>query len=685
MNMEKNNFPRKFRVYLPLMALFLVLIFLMPRSPQFAYDYRKGAPWMYETMIAQFDFPVLKTEAELQEEREVAGSNVVPYYKLDQKVADKSLRDVSSIDLGKWPELRIPISDALSMLYSKGIISPSAGQEPEGTKSAADDLIYVQKDRRAVKIPLSEVYTTADASAYMIESIAKAAPACNADSLFTAAGLASLIVPDLIFDQQTTDLVQEERINYISTTRGIIRAGQVIVSEGEIVTAEIEQLLKSYKAEYDMSVGYKDSRSFMWMGNIIIALSFILLLFFAICYSNIRIFDEYKKYLYILLVFTLAAVGSSVVAKTDDALFYMMPFTLVSLYLLAFFSKRTVFSVYFVSLLPMLVFAHNGVELFVIYLVAGSVAMLVFEYFNRGWLQFVTAFIVFVVMTIVWGAFRLLDGVEGLMDYHTILNMGLGSLLSVAGYPLIFLFEKIFKLVSNSKLAELSDTNNTLLRTLADKAPGTFQHALQVMNIADEAARSIDANVLLVRAGALYHDIGKISNPQCFTENENPNVRYHEELTPKESAQEIIRHVSDGIALADKYGLPKEIKDFIVSHHGTTSTAYFLTKYLNDGGNPEEVSEFYYDGVKPVSKEQVVLMICDAVEAASRSLKNYSEESISNLVDTIVDGKANEGQFSEAEISLREISTLKEVVKTYLQRMYHSRVSYPKRKEKAGK
>ncbi len=681
--MEKINFPRKYRVYLPLMALFLVLVFIMPRSPKFSYDYRKGAPWMYETLTAQFDFPVLKTDAELLEEREKAGSTVIPYYKLDQKVADKSLRDVSSIDLGGWTEVRILLSDAITTLYSKGIISTS-GQDAD-VRSSSDALIYVQKDRRAVKVPVSEVYTTEDASAYVIDRIAKSFPQCNADSLYKASGMASLIIPDLIFDQQTTDLIQEEKINYVSTTRGVIRAGQVIVSEGEIVTAEIEQLLKSYKAEYDMSVGYKDSRSLIWVGNTIIALSIVLVLFFAICFCSIRIFDEYKKYLYLLMVFTLAAVGSSLVAKADDTLFYMMPFTLIALYLLAFFSKKTVFSVYTISLLPMLIFAHNGVELFVIYLVAGSVAMLVFEYFNRGWLQFVTAFIVFVVMTIVWGAFSLLDGVDGLKDYHTVLNMALGALLSVAGYPLIFLFEKIFKLVSNSKLAELSDTNNQLLRTLADKAPGTFQHALQVMNLSDEAARSIGANVHLVRAGALYHDIGKINNPQCFTENENPNVRYHEGLTPKESAQEIIRHVSDGLALADKYGLPNELKEFIASHHGTTCTAYFLTKYLNDGGNPEDTAEFYYNGVKPVSKEQVVLMICDAVEAASRSLKDYSEESISLLVDRIVDGKAKEDQFSDADISLREINILKNVIKTYLKRMYHSRVSYPKRKESAGK
>ncbi len=683
--MEKINFPKKFKAYLPLIALFVLLVFIMPKSPKFNYDYRKGSPWMYETLIAQFDFPILKTDAQLQAEREKAGLNAIPYFRVDGKASSGSMSAVSELDLGKWSDARMAISDALTMLYSKGIMAPAASLNMEELLQNSEGLIYVQKNRRAEKVPVSEVFTLEEASSMMRETLAAACPGCDIDSLYSAAGIASLISPDLIYDQQTTDLIHEESIDYVSVTQGVVRAGQVIVSEGEMVTAEIEQLLDSYKAEFDMGVGYGGPRVYMWLGNIFIAFCIVSVLFLAICYCNFRIFDEYNKYLYLLMIFALAATGSSLVAGIDSSLFYLVPFTLISLYLLAFFTKRMVFSVYFISLLPMLIFAPNGVELFVMYLVAGSVAMLVFGFFNRGWLQFVTALIVFVVMTMVWGAFRLTDGIAGLTDYHTVLDMGLGALLSVACYPLIYLFEKIFKLVSNTKLAELSDTNNKLLRLLADKAPGTFQHCLQVMNLADAAARSIDANVLLVRAGALYHDIGKISNPQCFTENENPGVQYHAGLTVKESAQEIIRHVSDGLALADKHGLPDVIKEFIVSHHGTTCTGYFLTKYLNDGGNPDETAEFYYDGVKPVTKEQVILMVCDAVEAASRSLKDYSPESISALVDRIADGKAKENQFTDADISLRELNTLKEVIKSYLQQMYHSRVSYPKRMVKAGK
>lgn len=679
--MRKINIPRTLKAYLPLIGLFLLLVLIMPRSPKFNYDYEKGSPWMHGTLLAQFDFPVLKTDSQLLEERDKAGSEIVPYYRMDTKAYLRSRSALASVELGENSVLKPVAEETLAYIYSKGVLAPSAGQNLD----EFSNVIYVQKDRRAVKVPVSEVFTLEDATSYLYDALVRAFPEMNVDSLYASASLSSLVIPDLIFDQQTTDLVHEEKVNFVSTTQGVVRAGQVIVSEGEMVTAEIEQLLDSYKAEFDKSVGYGSSEVFMWIGNILIAFFIVLVLFLAICYCNFRIFDEYNKYIYLLMVFAIAALASSIVAKTDPALFYMLPFTLISLYLLAFFSRRMVFSVYFISLLPMLIFAPDGVELFMMYLVAGCVCIFVFGFFNRGWLQFVTALIVFGVLTVVWGAFRLVDGTEGLKDYHTVLDLGLGALLSVAGYPLIYLFEKIFKLVSNTKLTELCDTNNKLLRTLADKAPGTFQHCLQVMNLADAAARSIDANVLLVRAGALYHDIGKIANPQCFTENETSGIRYHAGLTPKESAQEIIKHVSDGLAMAEKNGLPGIIKEFIVSHHGTTSTGYFLTQYLNDGGDPGDVAEFYYDGVKPSTKEQVILMICDAVEAASRSLKDYSPQSISSLVDRIVDGKAKEDQLSDADISLREISRLKEVIKAYLSQMYHSRVSYPKRKEKAGK
>lgn len=676
--MEKLNFPRRFRVYLPLILLFVLLVLIMPRSTRFSYDYKKGSPWKYETLIAQFDFPVLKTEEQYMREMDAISSRVIPYYRLDRKAESKARDMLASMEFGEYDAVKPKIADALSSIYSKGVLSRASEQDPDISAGQ----IYVQVERRAVKMPLSEVYTLESAHDVLREVVDSACIGCNVDSLYASLGIADLIVPDLMFDQQTTDLVHEESFDHVSRTQGVVRSGLVIVSNGEIVTAEIEQLLDSYKAEYDTNIGYTGPKILQWAGNILIAFGLVLVLFLAIYYCNFRIFEEYNKYLYLLMVFTLSAVGSSLVAQTDPDMFYLMPFMLIVFYQLAFFSRRMVFSVYFISLLPMLIFAPDGMELFVIYLVSGTVAILVFERFNKGWLQFVTALIVFAIMVTLWLAFRFVEGMS-FADYHTVLDMALGALLSVAGYPLVYLFEKIFKLVSTSKLVELSDTSNTLLRQLADKAPGTFQHSLQVMNLADAVARSIDADVPLIRAAALYHDIGKISNPQCFTENETPGVNYHAGLSPKESAQEIVRHVSDGLQLAEKHGLPEVLKDFIRTHHGTTPAVFFLNKYLEAGGDPEDVADFYYNGIKPSTKEHVVLMLCDAVEAASRSLKDYSKESISALVERIVVGKIDDGQLTDSEISLREITIVKDTMKTYLMQMYHSRVSYPRRKYKS--
>ena len=674
--MEKINFPKSFKVYAPLILIFILLVFLMPRSSRFSYDYEKGSPWKYETLIAQFDFPILKTDEQYQRDLENAGARIIPYYRYDAKVTSKVADALSARDFGTLDTVKQAVTDILSDIYAVGVLSSSNSQE------GVEGVIYVQKDRRAVKVPVSEVYSLDDASGILKERLAALSAGYDADSLYSAAGLDGLIEPNLIFDQQTTDLVHEESYDHISPTLGVVRSGLVIVSEGEMVTAEIEQMLDSYKAEYDANVGYMGPHLLQWTGDMLIAFFLVLLLFLAMYYCNSSIFEEYNKYLYLLMVFLLSAVGSSLVARIDPGRFYMMPFLLIIFYQLAFFSRRMVFSVYFISLLPMLIFAPNGMELFVIYLVAGTVGILVFEYFNKGWLQFVTAFILFVVMVLVWVAFRFMEGMT-FADYRTILDMALGAILSVAGYPLVYLFEKMFRLVSTSKLVELSDTSNPLLRMLADKAPGTFQHSLQVMNLADAVARSVDANVPLIRTAALYHDIGKIANPQCFTENATPGVNFHAGLTAKESAQEIIRHVSDGLALAEKYGLPEIIREFIVTHHGTTATGYFLNTYLNAGGDPEDTADFYYDGVKPTSKEHVILMFCDAVEAASRSLKDYSPESISDLVDRIVDGKIKEEQLGDSEMSLKEIAVVKDAMKTYLQQMYHSRVAYPKRRKKA--
>lgn len=677
--MENGKFLRGFKVYLPLVLLFVFFVLLMPRSGNFNYDYKKGSPWMYETLVAEFDFPVLKTAEQLQHEKEQAASSVTPYYKYSGNIASERTDAVMQADLGAYDRLKPDIISILDTIYSKGVIAERP-DFPDG-RPEDEQVIYVQKDRRAAMVPPSEIYTTADARMKLLSGLKGLHGTFNADSLCLAAGIYDLLVPNLIFDQQTTDLVHEESVNYVSPTSGVVSSGQLIVSKGETVTSEIEQLLDSYKAEYENSVGYNGPRVFLWMGNVLLALIISVLVFFTIYYANARIFGRFNEYVYILVIVALSAVVTFAVTKADPKLLYIVPYSLFALYLTAFFKNKVVYPVYVISLIPMLVFSHNGIELFVIYLAGGIVAIYAFMYFNKGWQQFIMAFCVFVTTTVTYFAFKLIDGeIREFNDYQTVLFLFLGAMMSVAGYPLIYLFERIFMLVSNSRLIELCDTNNKLLRELAHKAPGTFQHSLQVMNFADAAARSIDANVQLVRAGALYHDIGKMNNPQCFIENETPGVKYHEGLSPEESARDITRHVPDGVALAEKYGLPGVVKDFIVTHHGTTSTGYFYNRYLNAGGDPSKADVFFYKGRKPSTKEQIIMMLCDTLEAASRTLKDYSAQSISDLVERIVRSKMDDGQFEDADISLKEINVVKNVLKEYLQQVYHARVVYPKRR-----
>lgn len=677
-----DRLPKDYRVYIPLAVVFVLLVLFMPRSTKFNYSYSKGSPWMYETLVAEFDFPILKTASEIQQERNSETNRIIPYYKQDQKVGLKAIQVLNSMDFGSFVSMKPAVSSSLSSIYQRGVADDT---DYFGGRQSGDydwSLVYVQRDKRAVKKPVEEILSVSSAK---LELMASLSGVQAADSLCRELGVYDLIVPDLILDRQMSELVNSENTPEISPTKGVVTAGTVIVSKGEIVTAEVEQILDSYRTEYDSSIGYSGNRAVMWCGNILLAFAIVLVLFFVIWFTSPHIFTQMNRYVYLLLIFTLTAFTASAVEIVSPKTLYLVPFPLFAYYLLAFFRKKLILPLYIVSLIPLLVFGHNGLELFVMHTVAGVVAIYIFDFFNRGWLQFVNALIVFFTLSVVWFAFRFIDGLGGSVDYWVLLWLFFASMISIALYPVIYLFEKIFNLVSSSRLMELSDTNNKALRELASKAPGTFQHSLQVANFADSAARSIDADALLVRAGALYHDIGKVCNPQCFVENETMGETYHQSLDPKESAREIIRHVSDGLQLAEKYKLPSVIMDFIATHHGTTKTAFFYSKYVNAGGDPADVADFTYPGPRPTTKEQVILMLSDTLEAASRTLKDRTPHGISELVDRIVQGKIDEGQFNEADISLKELHTVSENLKEYIRQVYHARVVYPSGKKRKNK
>ena len=670
-----------YRVLIPLVVLFLVLTLIFPRTAKFSYDYRKGSPWSHETLLAQFDFPILKTDEQIREEKSRSKSVVIPYYRYRQDIVDNCRKAAEGIDMGGYSYLRPLIVASMDGIYSNGVV-PDEGVKLDGHSDPSGAVLYIQKDKRAGKKPVSEVFKESEAKNRLLSDIAAKYPRINADSVLRSAGIYDFIVPNLEYDPKTTELVRSESSNQVSTTQGFVSAGQLIVSEGEIVTAEIAQMLDSYKVEYENSMGYGGPRILFWLGNAFIAFALVLLFFLMIYFLNRRLFMDHRKFWYLIFIFIIASVLALIINKFAPRCLYMVPFTLTALYLEAFFKNKVIFPICCVSFLPLLVFAENGVVLFVMFLLASIVAVFTFRFFNQGWQQFIMSGIVFVSILVTYFGFRMIDMVND-DPYMAVLYMFIGSMLIVAGYPLIYLFERMFNLVSSSRLRELCDTNYKLLRELEHKAPGTFQHSLQVMNMCDAAARAIDANVLLVRAGALYHDIGKMKNPLCFIENESMSpkgVHYHEHLSPKESARAIIKHVSDGLELAAENRLPDVIQDFILTHHGTSNTSYFYNKYLNEGGDPNDVSDFFYKGRKPQTKEQIILMICDTLEAASRTLKDNSAATFSVFVENIVASKMKIGQFDQADISIKDLNTVKETLKAYLSQIYHERVVYPQRK-----
>ena len=543
--------------------------------------------------------------------------------------------------------------------------------------------MYIQKGKRVSKKPVKEVYLESEARSRLLSDVQSKAPSKNVDSIFRAAGVYDIVVANLEYDAKTTELFNQENSTRISKTQGFVSAGQLIVSEGEIVTAEIEQMLDSYKAEFEDNLGSGTPKFVFWVGNALLAFMMVFLFFIVVYFLNPALFTQLNKFTYLQFIFLFTVLMTLAVNKFAPRFLYMAPFALAALYLEAFFKNKMIMPFCCVAFMPLLIFASNGVVLFVMFIIASQVAVLSFKYFNHGWQQFIMAGLVFLSLVVTYFAFRLVDMVDD-NPYIAVLCLAVGSLLTVAGYTLIFLFERLFNLLSLSRLAELCDTNNPLLREFESKAPGSFQHSLQVMNMADVAARSINANVALVRAGALYHDIGKMNNPLCFIENESlstSGTSYHAGLSPMESAQSIIRHVSDGIRIARERKLPDQVVDFIRTHHGTSCAGYFYSKYINAGGDPAAASAFFYNGVKPQTKEQVIVMICDTLEAASRTLKDNSPETFDRFVEEMVAMKLKAGQFDNAEISIHELEVVKEGLKSYLSQLYHERIVYPGQKQ----
>ena len=674
--MDYNALKDKY-IYVALLIVLVLTVLVFPKEGKFKYNYQKGRPWMYETLLSPIDFPILKTQQEILEEKELKASLVVPCFNYDNSVSVlqinrlKALKGVENLD----NHFLYAVIEQLVNFYDKGIT-------PEIENISTVGTIVIQRDKRALEVPNTEVYSLKSAEGYLKYNLSYQFPDKNIDSLYSAYKLSEYIAPNLIYDENKTDLIHKEAVDYISPTKGIMYAGQLIVSEGETVTAEIQQLLDSYKAEYEITYGNVKSTSSLVIAHIIISLAILSVLFVVIFFTNKRAFTTRKQFLFILTLYLLSFLLASITGSDTPILKYVVPFSVLAIYLSLFFKRSFVFAVYTVMLIPILFIVESGAEIFFMNLCGGIISIVSFRYFNRGWMQFLNSFIAFVAMLgIHLGTVLMTEDTTLYLVVEQSLAIGFNSLLIVACYPFVFLFERIFSLVSQSRLLELSDTNNKLLRELATKAPGTFQHSLQVSNLASDAAAQIGGDMMLARVGALYHDIGKMRNPQCFVENRAAGVNYHQGLSPMESAKQIIRHVDDGVEIAKKNRLPEIVIDFIRTHHAQSLTFYFYAEYCNNGGDSADIEPFKYNGVLPKTKEQVIVLMADAVEAASRSLKDYSAQSISDLVENIIGKRLSDSQLADADISIREISIVKRMFKSRLEQVYHERIAYPEIKK----
>ncbi len=663
-----------------MLVLLAVLLASFPRTSNFPYQYKKGNAWKYETLVSQYDFPILKTEEQMMREQYDAHQSKVPYYRFSQDIVDRNLEDLKRLDLRELEPYRNVIASSLTNIYEKGILNNHGAHLDPVAKGDSISMMYIQKDKRALKYPVTEIYKLSDAKSRLLKDVAQVCSKPSLDSLLKSTDTYGLVMPNLIYDQQTTELVSEEENQDLSPTLGYINAGQTIVSKGEIVTSDIAQILDSYKAEYNVSVGYSRGRFFLWLADLLMAVLLVLLLHVSVYFIDSRLLKNLNTYLCVLTLYAISALAALTVIRTGAQQYlFLVPFSVVALWLKAFFDRGVSFVIYAQSLLPMLIFSHSGLELFILYLVAGVVSIHYYDRMSRGWRQFLMSLLVFAAMAATYVSLRLLDIATG-NSFMTLLFICFSALLSVAFYPLVYLFERLFNLVSYYRLTELADTSNRLLRELEQKAPGTFQHSLQVANMVDASARAIGADPLLLRVGALYHDIGKMNNPLCFIENESllnkdTDSKYHSRIDPMQSAQDIVRHVTDGVEIAEHNHIPAIVREFILTHHGTSTVSYFFNKFVNEGGDSAEIQAFKYSGRKPVSTEQVILMLCDSIEAASRTLKEYSSAAFSDFVENIVKGKQD--QIDESDISIKDLGIVKNVLKNYLGQMYHERIAYP--------
>jgi putative nucleotidyltransferase with HDIG domain len=669
----------------------LLVYFMFPREGKFGFEYSKNTPWMHENLVAPFDFPIYKPDQQVQRERDSLLNNSHLYFVHDSLLSNSILNSfqadymamATSLGIGakvsdSWMLTGHVIGNMLKEIYDLGIIERHPvldGKPPEETQ------VMVVKNGLAEEYRLADIYTGPSAYQHILRDFEGIHPGSMA--ILNRMNLNDYLRPNTLYDEEMTLKVREATAEQLVLTQGMVQSGQLIISRGELVSGGDFLILESLRREYESNTNVKKNYLVVYVGQLLLITLVFLALFWFISYFRRDVLTSGSQTLFTLgLIVVMVGLTRATATHTAVSV-YVIPFVLVPIFLKTFFDLRYALFVHIITLLLAGFWVPNSYQFVLMNFLAGLVGVFSLRsYYKRG-ILFYTATFVLATYAFIYILLSILqEGDFNQINWINVLWLVGNGFLILTVYPLVFLFERVFGFLSDATLFELSDTNQPLLRQLAEKAPGTFQHSMQVASLAEEAIIKVGGNSLLVRAGAMYHDIGKMENPHFFIENQHGGSNPHNELDFRSSARIIIDHVLAGVDIGKKHKLPEKIIDFIRTHHGTSTVQYFYRSFLNS--NPEEevdINLFNYPGPKPSSKENAVMMMADSVEAASRTLKAYTSNSISELVENIVSRQAEEEQFSEADITFADISTIKEIFKNRLSNIYHSRIEYPELKK----
>ncbi|MFM7216700.1 MAG: HD family phosphohydrolase [Bacteroidota bacterium] len=675
--------------YVIIFNTILLIVIALPKETTFSYEYQKGKPWAYDNLIAPFSFAITKTDVELNEERAEVLRNTYPFFHVDDDILENKVKkfreEVKSMsasapkkksagDTEKWlgQQERTGV-ELLESVFDKGIIQYTPGAEEE---ESSGRMITLMQGNVAEEHQVAEFHSIRSASDFIRHRLDSMS---GADAAFLLPLLENSLAYNVIYDDAATRRWTKQRLDRISFNRGLVQQGEVIILKGEVLDDLRLQKLESLKQEMMSQELTDSSRWMMFLGHfILVTLAISILVTFLFLFRR-EVYDDNAKVLLIMLLIILVTLMFLWVRKAQAFDLYLVPVCILPITVRAFFDTRTALFTHIVTLLILGFEAPNGFEYMFIQTIAGMVAIFTIVSMSRRVQFFISVLMIFLSYAVAFFGISILHEAS----FRTIDWMSLrwflgNSIITLFAFPLIFIFEKVFGFLSDVSLMELADSNTPLLRELAQKAPGTFQHSLQVANLAEAAAYRVGGNPLLARVGALYHDIGKADMPQYFIENQNDHFNPHDGLSFEESAKVIKSHVIKGIEKARKNKVPDLIIDFIRTHHGDSRIQYFYQSYLKNF--PDQVPDeelFRYPGPLPFSKETVVLMMADSVEAASHSLKTIDPDAIDKLVDSVIEHQMESGQYDNAPITLRDIQVVRKLFKKMLLSVYHTRVAYP--------